>query len=88
MVLTSKDGEWERVLLYIMIPMYLMMKLFLPLYVCLKQLFDSACMYFTSTIFSLFLQYFFLKKGLYFLGEWNTIKKQGDNTECADSSTG
>ena len=39
-----------------MTPMYLMMKLFLPLYVYLKQLFDSACMYFTSTIFSLFLQ--------------------------------
>ena len=30
----------------------------------------------------------FSEKDLYFLGEWNTIKKQGDNTECADSSTG
>ena len=68
--------------------MYLMMKLFLPLYVCLKQLFDSACMYFTSTIFFIDFTLLFSEKDLYFLGEWTTIKKQGDNTECADSSTG
>ena len=49
---------------------------------------STFLLFLASTMPHSILTVLFLKKGLYFLGEWNTIKKQGDNTECADSSTG